>query len=181
MARAKLKKKNKAGKPYSCCRCSEKIVAGQEYYVWAFRYGGKYRQHATHGAPKPSQLTQSKMSGAYAAIETAEEAINTATTVADIASALNDCAQSIEEVHGEYQEGLDNMPDGLRDAAENGETGERMNGLEEFKDNLESVASDIESEEYEEPGDGEAGAFTEEDWLEEQKQKAQDALGEFSL
>ena len=190
MARAKLKTKNKAGKPYRCCRCSEPIIAGQGYYVWKFRYGGKYMQHATHGAPKPSQLTQSKMSGAYSAIEAAEDAINAAATADDIASALNDCASSIEDVRSEYEEGLDNMPDGLREAAESGETGERMQALEEFKDSLESAASDIESEEFEaeEPGEdvpldeaAKALAEKKQEWLDDLKQRASDALGEFSL
>jgi hypothetical protein len=184
MARATRKTKNKAGEPYSCCRCADKIIAGQDYYEWKFRYGGQYRQHALHGAPKQSHLTQSKMSGAYAAIEAAQEALVSAACAEDIAAALNDCASGIEDIHSEYQDGLDNMPDGLREAAESGETGERMQALEEFKDELESVASDIEGDSEPTDEDGAEGDTDDDkvsDWLEDLKQKASDALGSFSM
>jgi hypothetical protein len=90
MPRVATKKKNKAGKPYDCCKCSDKIKAGESYYEWSFRYGGTYRQHTSHGSPKASQLTQSKLSGAYAAIEAAEDAVATAETVEDLAAALEE-------------------------------------------------------------------------------------------
>jgi hypothetical protein len=183
MARATMKKKNKAGKPYSCCRCQEKIVAGQQYYEWSFRYGGTYRQHSTHGAPKQSQLTQSKMSGVYAAVESAEESICGADNPSDIAQALNDCASEVENVRSEYEDGLQSLPQGLQDAGgPGGQTQEKIDALQEFQDSLESAASDIESED--EPTEPEKDKTLEEikeEWLEDLRQKANEALGELSV
>jgi hypothetical protein len=189
MPRVNSKTKNKAGQPYSCVRCSDTIKAGEKYYEWSFRYGGTRRQHQSHGMPKPSQLTQSKMSSAYAAIEAAEDAIAGAASVEDLASALNDCASEIENVSQEYQDGLDSLPDGLRDAGgPGGETQEKIDALNEFAESLQSTASDLESEEppteVEEVPEGETPLTLEEtqdEWLDEKKSQASDALGELSI
>jgi len=208
MPRVTTKTKSRSGKDYTCESCHKKIEPGTKYYKWSFRYGGTHRQCAACGMPKQSQLTQSKMSGFYAAIEAAEAAINSATSIDDLASALNDCAQAVDEVRQEYEDGLDNMPDGLRAAAEEGEVGEKMQALEEFKDNLESKATDLEGEEFEdecqyveqaggapcclgsddevhtkEEG-GHAFVTNEEgrtEWFNEKRQEAEDALSDHSL
>jgi chromosome segregation ATPase len=174
MPRVAVKTKNKAGKPYGCDRCADEIVAGQRYYEWSFRYGGTHRQHESHGHPKPSQLTQSKMSGAYAAIEEVEQAISKAENASDIAAALNDAAQEISGVKDEYQESLDAMPDSLRDSQ--AETQEKIDALEEFENTLTDAASEIESEEPDEDEDE-----TPEQNIEDLRQRALDALGEFSF
>jgi hypothetical protein len=182
MARAHLKTKNKAGQPYNCCRCAGKIVAGEKYYEWKFRYGGQYRQHASHGSPKQSQLTQSKMSGVYAAVETAEDNIDQADCAADIAAALNDCASGVGDVRDEYQSGIDNMPEGLQQGSVAQESQEKIDALQEFCDNLESVASEIESEsEPEETENDETLDEVKADWLEGLRQQAHDALAELSI
>ena len=149
MPKVQEKKKNKAGKPYTCSGCAEKIKPGEQYYTWSFRYGGTYRQHTSHGYPKPSQLTQSKMSGAYSAIEDAETAIDNAEDTDAIKDALETCASEIESVRDEYQEGLDNLPDSLRDSQT--ETQEKINSLESFKDSVENAGNDVEEFGEEEP------------------------------
>lgn len=151
MPRVSEKKKNNAGQPYGCDRCPEKIKPGDKYFEWSFRYGGTHRQHISHGKPKQSQLTQSKMSGVYSAVETAEDAIGTADEASDIAQALEECASGVDSVKDEYQDGLDSLPDGLRDAGgPGGQTQERIDNLGSFVDALQSAASDIESEEFDE-------------------------------
>lgn len=203
MPRVQTKKKNKAGKPYDCGSCSEKIKAGQEYYEWSFRYGGTHRQHVSHGRPKQSQLTQSKMSGAYAAVEAAEESIASAECVEDIRSALEECAGEIESVKDEYQDGLDGMFS--QDGAVAQEVQEKIDALESFKDELDSAASDLEDfneDEPEEPQIAEHTDLSEEDFnvlrtawetehseweehqadhLEKQRSAASDALGNLSI
>jgi hypothetical protein len=151
MPRVSTKKKNKSGKAesYRCDSCAEPIVAGQSYYEWSFRYGGTHRQHTEHAHPKQSQLTQSKMSGVYSAIEAAEEALGSATCTEDIREALNECATEVESVKDEYQESIDAMisPDG----AVAQECQEKIDALETFKDELESASSDVEDFEEHEP------------------------------
>lgn len=144
-------KKIARGKDVTCEKCHTKIEVGEMYYKWEFRYGGAHSQHVKCGRPRPSQLTQSKMSGAYAALESAEDQLNAAglDEPGDIASILNSCAEEIGNVADEYQEGIDNMPEGLQQGATAQESEEKINNLNDFKDNLESVASDIEGETFE--------------------------------
>ena len=149
MPRVNTKRKNNAGEPYSCDRCSEKIMAGQTYHEWSFRYGGTHRQHTSHGIPRASQLTQSKMSAAYAAVESAEAEIAAARKTGDardVPSFLNTCAEEIGNVRDEYQESLDGMPDGLQQGTAGQDIQEKIDALSEFADALESKAAEIESE-----------------------------------
>jgi hypothetical protein len=186
MPRVTSHKKNKVG-TFRCDRCAEPIVAGQEFYSWAFRYGGKHYQHTSHGKVKQSQLTQSKMSGVYSAIESASDTIMGADNAADIASALNDCATEVESVKDEYQESFDNMGDGLSQGPTGQEIEEKISALEEFCETLSSEASDIESEEFdfdevepEEPEKVDADDSPNEEWekehsaLEERKAEAEE-------
>lgn len=182
MPRVNVKTKNRAGKLYNCGRCSDPIKAGERYYEWSFRYGGTRRQHEKHGRPKQSQLTQSKMSGVYAACEDAEAAIAAAGSTEDIAAALNDCASAVSDVKSEYEDGLSSLPQGLQDAGgPGGQTQEKIDALDEFASELESVASDIENETFvpvENETDEDSAAA---DWLEGLRSQAIDALGALSI
>lgn len=183
MPRVKTKTARKQAR---CNFCQDPIKPGQKYYSWSFRNrlgpGTKMRKHVEHGSPKASELTRSKMGGAYAANEAAEEAIAKADTPDDIASALRDCANAIEEVQNDYQEGLDNKPEGLRDA--DTETQDKIDQLSEFADSLNSAADDIEGEEFTPDGNEDEAPDAPEqeaEWLEGLRQKAVEALQEFSL
>lgn len=164
MPRVNSAKKSSRGKDIRCEACGKSITAGQEYYFWEFRYGGKHNQHKACGMPKASQLTQSKLSAAYSAIESAEKQLNDFTVndadgkfdldtaksaPADIANILNECASEIESVRDEYQESLDNMPDGTQDGAVGSEIQEKIENLESFVSDLQDAANDIENEEFE--------------------------------
>jgi len=193
MPRVSTKKKNKVGEGYRCDGCAELIVAGQQYYEWSFRYGGTHRQHIDHGSPKQSQLTQSKMSGAYAAVESAAEAIASADNVEDIKSALEECATEIESVAEEYQDAIDSMPENLQQGGPAQEMQEKIEGLQSFAEELNSAASDLEDFDEEEPV--REGCNTDEefereqsewqekfdDHLEQQRTAADEALGNLSI
>lgn len=158
----------------TCNKCRKPIIAGEKYYKWAFRYGPKNTRHVACGRPRQSELTQSKMSGVYAAVEAAEDAIAIATEAADIASALTDAAQGISDVKSEYEDSLSNMPDGLQQGDIGQQIQEKIDELDNFVSTLESAASDIESDEKDEEED-------DVDWLEGLKQQASDALSELSI
>lgn len=116
------------------------IKKGDTYYSWSFRYGGKYKSLTP---PRPSQLTQSKMSGALAAAEGLEDSIKSATTPQDLVDALNQAAEEIKAVAEEYEDSLGNMPTqegGVAEAMQ-----EKIDGLTEWGDALESDAGDVES------------------------------------
>lgn len=143
----------RAAEPMRCCQCPSPIVRGERYYQWSIkrqRGGVTYRQHESHGAPRPSQLTESKMSGVYAAIESAEEAIAAAGSPEDVAEALRAAASDVEGVRDEYQESLDNMPEGLQQGDTGQQIEERVSNLEDFAQTLNDAADECESMETEE-------------------------------
>lgn len=153
MPRVATKVKSTRGAKYECVKCSKKIVAGEEYHEWSFFRSSPRRQHASHGYPKQSRLTSSKMSSVYASIEDAEETIPKATEPSDIAEALQSVADSAREVADEYQEAVDAMGA----AGESGTSAERVSELESFIDELDNAISEIESAEF---GDAEDEAPT---------------------
>jgi len=169
-----------------CCRCPEPIVKGEKYYKWAIksqRGGTVYQQHTSHGHVKQSQLTHSKMSGAYAAIEGAEESLASASDPEEVREALSCAKDEIEAVRDEYQESLDNMPENLQQGDTGQQIQERIDELESFADVLDSAHSEIEDFD-DEPVDGEDDEKFQErqaDHLQEQIDKAESALGEASF
>jgi hypothetical protein len=96
--------KNKAGKPRNCSKCGERIEPGQGYYTWSFRYGGTYRRHVTCGRPRQSELTQSKMSEVYRAVEDAETDLPEADSVEAVTELVQGVGAVAQEVADEYRE-----------------------------------------------------------------------------
>lgn len=170
MPKVKLVTKSKAGKPYSCDKCRKAIEPGQQYYSWSFRFGGTQRQHQDCGVPRASQLTQSKMSGVYSAIETAEDGLAGASSTEDFTSLLSDCASEVDSVKEEYQDALDNMPESLQSSSVGEEIQEKIEALETFSDEL----SNTDFEERE-------GGETKEDWLEKLRTEAEQVLSELNI
>jgi hypothetical protein len=111
------------------------------------------------------------MSGAYAAIEGAEDSIGVAKEISDIVDALQTCAEEIGAVRDEYQDSYDNLPDNFRDGQQGEDIQEKIDGLQEFEDSLLNDASP----------DAESVNTDEDDPLQEAKDIATNALGEFSL
>jgi len=149
MPRVNTATKNKAGKEVQCGRCGKKIEPKEKYYHFKFRYGGKHYRCSAH-FPRPSELTQSKMSGVYAAIEGAEDSIAEIRAgkapLTDLSSDLESTADEVESVRDEYQESLENMPEPLQGGPTGEEIQEKIDALETFAEELRSAASDIESD-----------------------------------
>jgi hypothetical protein len=104
MPRVNTQKKSTRGKDIRCGRCGAEIVPGEDYFKWSFRYGGT-RTNCYRHRPRPSELTQSKLSEVYAAVESAEDALKgEGLTVSDIQEAVGEVAEVVEEVAGEYEE-----------------------------------------------------------------------------
>src|SRR5436853_7182846 len=69
MPRVKRQKKSTRGtRVCGAIGCGKEIQPGEAYFTWSFRYGGRQVRCLEH-PPKQSELTQSKMSTVYAAIE----------------------------------------------------------------------------------------------------------------
>lgn len=117
------------------------IKKGDTYYKWAFRYGGA---HKSLRYPRPSQLTQSKMSAAYAAGETLEDVVDDTTSDrAAIIAAADEAIEGLEGVRDEYQDSLDNMPNQDNPIGEGIQ--ETIESLDEWIANIESAKGEIES------------------------------------
>jgi cell division septum initiation protein DivIVA len=149
------------------------IQAGQTYYTWSFRYGGTYYQHERCGFPRPSQLTQSKVSAIYAAVEAAEDELARLT--------WEDAGKDAQEILGPVAETAREVAQEYRDAAESmGSAGEEM---EAKADNIESWADELESvtvDDWEEPDPGDKDAPSLEDaaaeWVENFRSTIQEAM-----
>lgn len=149
MPRVNSATKNRAGKQIKCGRCGRRIPPGEKYFHFTFRYGGKHVRCKDH-YPRPSELTQSKMSGVYSAVESVEDVIADVRAGKadpfDLASALQTASEEVESVRDEYQESLDNMPEPLQQGPTGEEIQEKVDALDSFASNLSDAGSDIESE-----------------------------------
>lgn len=134
MPRVVERVKSARGQKRTCGRCGAEIAPGQKYLQWSFRYGGTHYRCGEH-RPRRSELTQSKMSAVYSAIEFAEAELPNLTTVEDVRQLVHDVAETVEDVVQEY-----------RDAAEpfggQGENAERADELEGWQEELESFEPD---------------------------------------
>lgn len=128
------------------------IKAGESYYWWKFRFGGK---HVSRAHPKPSQLTQSEY---LQAVLGWEERVSTAEPVStdDIESLVNEIKDEAENLKSEMEDKLSNMPEGLQE----GEVGQMMQERIDYLDNLVSDLEGIELE-YTEPDEDEIAAVIE--------------------
>lgn len=88
----------KAAKDYP----SHGIMKGDTYYKWSFRYGGSYKSKTY---PRSSQLTQSKYSAVYGALEGLMDTCEDKTaTIQDIVDNIESAASEIRDVAEEYNE-----------------------------------------------------------------------------
>lgn len=181
MPRVTSSVKSKAGKELKCGRCGAKIEAGEEYFSWAFFRQAKQVRCKLH-PPRRSELTQTNMSQAYAAVESVEDTIAKArekkASVEDIKSALDDAASEVEGAKDAYQESYDNLPENFQNADQGNEMQEKIDALDAFHDTLEGASSDIDGID-DQPEEGETAEDKEEEVLNEAIDLAEAALQEF--
>lgn len=123
------------------------VKAGESYYWWSFRFGGK---HYSKTPPRPSQLTQSdKLGRFYAAQEMVEDACAQAREDHDLEAlrdAIGCAADEVREVGEEYQESCDNIRDSFEDSPTADECEEKAERCSDIADELESVDLDVDNE-----------------------------------
>lgn len=119
------------------------IAAGESYYWWAFKNGGK---HFSKERPKPSQLTQSNYLSQLYEIQERMDEIKVESPE-DLESVLDDLKSDLENLKDETQGSLDNMPEGLQ----SGPTGELLQERIDALDNAISELEGIDCSDYEEP------------------------------
>ena len=121
------------------------VSAGEPYFWW---------QHAFHARqyskrhPKPSQLTLSEFMSEYLSIgEELEEAVGGVGGLEDLHQLITDYGERITELRDQTEEKYENMPEGPQ-MSETGELmQERIQGLEQWAEDLEQL--DFEDEDAE--------------------------------
>lgn len=121
-----------------CGRCGDEIKKGDGYRFAApgFRAPRKIRCLKSSCYFRQSELTNSNMSTAYAAIESAEDDIASCESVEDIKSALSTAAEGLRETAQMYEEA--NTAWGETNGAENYEWTEKRDQLESAADEADS-------------------------------------------
>lgn len=133
MPRVHTRTKAARGKPYTCSTCGKEIQPGEEFYYWDFRYGGTRRSHTSHGYPRRSQLTQSRMGEVYDAVESVEALIASDGWVyEDVESAIEELKGVVDEVKTSYEEAAEHF-------GGQGSNQERAEELEPFADALDQI------------------------------------------
>jgi hypothetical protein len=150
MPKVYMPKKSKAGKEIKCGRCGAVVQPGDTYYAWGFRYGGKHYRCKLHH-PRPSELTQSKISGVLSELENLQDAAAAVDPTDDFAAAKQSVLEAaealqatIEEVMGEYEQAAEHF-------GNQGENQERYELMENAYDTMADICSTIEQVEVEEP------------------------------
>lgn len=84
------------------------IQKGDTYYWWQL---WKCPKQMSKTYPKQSQLTNSKMSGAYAAVEDMESQLDECSTPEEIVDVLQQCVDELNSVAEEYRDSASSMED----------------------------------------------------------------------
>jgi hypothetical protein len=119
------------------------IKKGEMYYYWTPGFRGQKQMSKT--PPKASQLTTSKMSGAYAAGEALEEAIDSASCVQDVVDALEAAVDEIRSVASEYEDASQAETGNGNRVPNADEMEEKAQGLNDWADSIESDKDEVEN------------------------------------
>lgn len=155
MSLAQVKHVRRAQKDQGkCSGCGKELPAGSEYryYKPGFRGRMKIRMCMSDACtPRRSQLESSKLSEAYAAIENAEDRLRATgngegyvLTVESIQEIIDECASEIRNISEEYEQSIEAAPM-LEDTVR-----EKIELLDQFADELESLSLEDEPEKPEE-------------------------------
>lgn len=196
------RKTARASKSTRTCRgCGAPIEAGQEFYLWAKRFGGKQYCHVACGPVKQSWLSNRKTAVIYDMISDAnigswdpgtlsdfiavpygspvEETGDTIEVETDsLTTELESIADEAESVGDEYESSADNMPESLQ-------YGYQAEAMRDVAERLRDWAQELRDASFENqldlPEAPEADEGEEPDWnawWEEAEQAFQDKVGE---
>jgi chromosome segregation ATPase len=162
-------------KPQKCGKCKKEIAIGEGYKHWSFRYGGKSTRCLTCKIAR-SELTQS---GYFAQVYDAQDAFHDALSELErdesFAEAVSDLLDNVystaDDVASEYQDALDQWEHG------NSMLEEKVEGAEQWRDEIESVKDDISGETPDLPDEPDDDADDEE--KQEYEEEKERVLSEF--
>ena len=155
---------------------NSEIKAGDSYYWWKFRYGGK---RVSKTPPKPKDLTQSDFLISLYSIE--EEIENfIASDKESFDAQKEDILSQIEQLKDEVDERLQNMPEQLHYSPTGELLQERIDALDEWYNELEAIECEADEDEIrEELEDEEDIEDIDAEILQKIQEKVDDAIMEF--
>ncbi len=121
-------------------------MKGESYWWWKFRFGPK---RYSKEPPKRWMLTQSNFYSQLWQLEDSYETeVSNAKDLQEIDDLIHQMIDDLEALMDECQESLDNMPEALQEASMSGEIlQERIEGLESWVSELQSIELDMEEPE----------------------------------
>jgi hypothetical protein len=121
------------------------VKAGESYYWWKFRFGGKQYSKMP---PARAQLTQSEfLSTLYDLEDGLSDRFAHAASSDELETARDDLVSEIQELLDETKSRLENMPEHLQDTSDSGMMlQERIDGLQSWIDDLESVDLELDED-----------------------------------
>lgn len=181
----------KSRKSYSCCK-GDTIEIGEPYSYTAPRYDGPIRNFCRRHPPRPSDLAGGKLADLYAAQEGLEDDISAflAGELEDLEGPVSTAAEEAERIADEYEESIDNMPEGLQESPVAEDCRERAEAARAWAEELRGV--DLEMEEFDEDSVSRGDFETDEEYKDalekareefeqEQQEKAVEELRGISL
>lgn len=145
-----------------CGRCHKTLPKGAPYRWIKGRYTSRQVRCMEHGcAFRRSEMTNSKLSALYSAIEAAEDVLGDVDCTVDgaadaIKSALSDMRDSAQEVADEYRESAESIRESFSESATADECDEKADEIENWLSEVESAedgCEDFEAEEFEDAVD----------------------------
>ena len=121
------------------------VKAGESYYWWAFRFGGKRYSSVR---PRPSQLTSSdKLARIYEAQECVADALddfkNDLSAVDELVEVLEDYASEVETVSEEYDESAENISERFGQTEQVEECFEKAEASMDLNDEIQTAVDEI--------------------------------------
>lgn len=120
------------------------VKKGESYYWWQFRFGPKRKSKT---APRRAQLTQSGFLSQLYDIEDGLPGRFTGLDIDDVLGEIDNLVSEIEDMKGDCESALENMPDNLRESSNSGITlQERIDGLDNWISELQSADTDYDKD-----------------------------------
>lgn len=174
----KVKHVARAQKDQGHCQvCGAHLIKGTPYKHAKGRYTPKMVRCETCPEWRRSQLDTSKLATALAAQEEATDSLQgldfdsyselsaekaVEAFLGDVKGIVDQCASGGRDCAGEYQEGLDNMPEGLQQGPTGEGIQEKIDALEAWADGLEEFEPDEDLEAHDNDWIAYCGAIVEE-------------------
>lgn len=194
-----VKKAQKSKRPRSCYRCGTEIKVGDPYKWFALRIGRMSQRKnfcSNCSIRRSDQTTSSQLATLWDALDDAESAVDQAGDAEEITTAVQGAYDGVYEAAEMYRESASNIEDGFGHSTYvSDELNEKADELESFADDLQSwepnsdfdeedaeatareeLAAEQDNEDLDETEIADRVEEKRQEWLDEVRGEAQDAL-----